>query len=172
MITIKSNASSVMASIVAKVRQLGNTDQLLRNIANDLLPEVKTRIHTKGLAADGNEIGTYSPSYMKLRTKGYKSDAVTRGKNKGQPRTIKKFNRTNDTKVVSSLTRQQEKDFSVIPSGRGYGLGFKNEVNAEKAEHVEATYNKPIWKLTAEERAKALASAEDYKNRILNGQGG
>lgn len=194
MITFSSNASEVMTSIINKIKRLGNTDQLLRNMATDLLPVVRSRIHTDGIAADGNGIGTYSPGYMVVRTGAFKnkgkkdSGFFTKGKQSIFDTKSKKavkvkkskdsvgsirpnFNRTNDTKVVASLTRQMENDWSVIPTEKGYGLGFKNEENAKKMEHVEKTYDKSIAALTESERASALASAEDYKNRILNGEG-
>ncbi len=169
MIIITSNASGVLASVIARVRKLSSVDQLMRSIAETMLPVVKKRIHTDGLAADGNPIGTYSPGYMKLRTKGYQSDVITRGKDKGKPREIIKFNRTADTKVIISMTRQMEGDWSIIPTAKGYGLGYKNEENLKKVGYVEATYDKPIFKLTEGEHKNVVDIAKDYKEGIVNG---
>lgn len=169
MITIHSNTGSVIQSIIARVQKLRDTDQMLRSIANNMLPVVHDRIHQRGEAADGNQIGTYSSSYLKLRNQGYKSDTVTRGTKKGSARTIKNYNRSPDPKVIISLTRQMENDFSVIATEKGYGLGYKNPENAKKVDYVEETYNKKIFALTEQEHQLALASAIEYKDSALHG---
>ncbi len=78
-------------------------------------------------------------------------------------------NRTNDTKVVLSLTRQMENDLSVIQSGNGYGIGYLNPDNFKKAQYCEATYKKPILtKLTKEERELAKDTAQNFLPEYLN----
>ncbi len=131
---------------------------MLRQVASDVLPEFKRRIHIEGLDADGNKIGTYSASYMAVRTGNYKSK---KPKKEGSVRT--KYNRTSDTKVILSLTRQMESDLSVTETQRGYGFGYKNKHNYDKALWCENTYNKKILtRLTKEEKEKAKLVAEDF----------
>jgi hypothetical protein len=184
MIHVTTNISSAIDSINAKIAALTNVDALLRTVAVNMLPEVKERIHTEGKAADGNGIGTYSKGYMAVRTGQFKSNGeVTRGKDKGQTRNKgvytkgkKKgeprfpFNRTGDTKVVISLTRQMENDFSVLPNDNGgYGLGYNNPENVKKVEYVEHTYGKKIFSLTDGEHEKTVATAQEYVDNINNG---
>jgi hypothetical protein len=74
--------------------------------------------------------GNYNNSGRKAKGKdkgGLKdSGSFSRGDKKGVPRP--KYNRTSDTKVVLSLTRQMENDMSVIPAGpKSYGIGSADE---------------------------------------------
>lgn len=119
----------------------------LRAVCLSMLPVVHDRIHVNGKAADGSPIGIYSDLYLKY----------TRPKN----------NRGTDPKVILSLTRQMENDFSVVADGSRYGLGFKNEVNAQKSEWAEQTYKKKIYSLTNEEKEQAVNAANEYVNGVL-----
>lgn len=150
-------------------------DTTLRTVANTMLGVVKNRIHEEGKDANGSQIGNYTKPYMVVRTNSFKNNLktkgkekgqgrttsageFTKGKNKGQPRPI--YNRTNDTKVVISLTRQMENDFVVIPTQEGYGLGYNNPDNRLKVDYVEHTYGKKIFSLTTEEKDLAIATAQ------------
>jgi len=78
------------------------------------------------------------------------------------------YNRTTDTKVVLSLTRQMENDLNVVPSGNGYGIGYLNPDNFKKAVWCEATYNKKILtKLTKEEIELAKKTAIEFLPEYL-----
>jgi hypothetical protein len=169
MVTIRTNITEVAGRLASKMAAIANTDQLLRTIATNMHAAVKDRIHSQGRAADGNQIGTYSNPYLRLRTEGYKSDIVTRGKNKGLPRTIKKFNRTGDSKVILSLTRQMENDFSVVATDNGYGLGYINDENFKKVDYNEKRYGKKIFALTQEEGVQVNETAIEFVNQTLNG---
>lgn len=177
-----SNISIVIGGMKEKLTTLGqNPDAMLRTVALTVLPEVKKRVHVEGKDSNGNQIGTYSPGYMKLRTGNYgNSGKISRGKNngqlkdadnysrgskKGQPRP--KYNRSADTKVIASLTRQMENDISVIPSGSGYGIGYNNSDNFDKSQYVENTYKKKIWNLAAEEKELARETAQQFVNDYL-----
>lgn len=120
---------------------------LLRAVSLSMLPVVHDRIHVAGQAADGSPIGTYSPSYLKY----------TRPKN----------NRGSDPKVILSLTRQMESDFSVVADLGKYGLGFKNDLNFDKATWAELTYKKKIYALTTGERDIAIEAAQQYTDAVL-----
>lgn len=131
-------------------RLLSLTDRqaLLRPVSFDLIALMTNRIHDQGRAADGTQIGNYSNSYLKLRA------AKGRGK---------------DEKVIVSLTRQLENDWAVIPTENGYGIGFKNPLNTQKAKWVEENKGKKIFKLTAEERQEAVLSIRDQVKKLLSG---
>lgn len=157
-------------------------DSVLRGTATSMLAVVKTRIHEQGKDATGAEIGTYTPGYMAVRTGVFKSNAkFSKGKNKGETKPTGVFtkgplkgsprpnyNRTNDTKVVISLTRQMENDFSVIATEDGYGLGYNNSLNFQKAGWVEATYDKKIFALTPDEQKQAIEIANEETNKIID----
>lgn len=183
MISIRTNIGQITAKIISRLNSIKDSDQLLRTVANDMVGEVHTRVHTQGLATDERPIGTYSDEYMKVRTgnfgnsskfsKGKKKGAVkdsglfTRGEKKGQARP--QYNRTSDRKVVISLTRQMENDFSVIATDKGYGLGYKNIENAKKVGYVETTYNKKIFGLTSSEKEKVKSIAREFVKQRISG---
>jgi hypothetical protein len=192
-----SNVSRIIGQMKAKLISLqANPDPMLRTVALAVLPEVKKRVHIDGKDSSGKQIGIYSPGYMVLRTGAYKNAGrISKGKNKGKlkdagtftDRTIQldkntgvftgedkvgkarpRYNRTSDTKVILSLTRQMENDLSVLPTGNGYGLGYNNPDNFKKSQWNEQTYKKDIWKLTAEEKELAKKVAVEYVQDFLN----
>jgi hypothetical protein len=80
----------------------------------------------------------------------------------------KVYNRTSDTKVILSLTRQMENDLNIIPSGNGYGIGYLNKDNYQKALWCEETYHKKILtKLTKEEKELAIHTAINFTPEYL-----
>lgn len=181
-----SNLGQVIGEKLALIKELqGNPDILYRAVAMAVLPELRNRVHVQGKDASGNQIGTYSPGYMKVRTGNFLNAArKTKGPDKGQFKKKKSqakgdagkhiqgavignnrpvYNRTADTKVILSLTRQMEQDLSIIDTQDGYGIGYLNPHNFEKAIWCEATYGKPILtKLTQEERKLAHSTAENF----------
>jgi len=186
MITIKTNIGQVVGRLKIKLSAMAEKDKMIRTCAVGILPVIKTRIHEQGMDSSEGQIGTYSEGYMKVRTGNFKN-ANKRGKKKdsgvftkkristpfgksrfaiqdiedeGKPRP--RYNRTNDTKVVASLTRQMENDFSVIPTDAGYGLGYKNPDNRKKADYVEATYKKKIFSTTPSENKLIVEIAKDF----------
>lgn len=168
-------------------------NKLCREIATSLKAEIKSRIHVEGKASDGSKIGTYSKGYMKVRTGNYSDGAkykrdtksgakkgdfkekksqkkaeagvFTRGPRKGQPRPV--YNRkSNETDIVLSLTRQMEKDLKAtepIKIEGGYGIGFSNDFNYDKAVWNEERYGKAIYDLTSDEERLM----EDIINRYI-----
>ncbi|MDR1221337.1 MAG: hypothetical protein LBL07_00455 [Tannerella sp.] len=167
-------------------------DALCFEIATSLNGDIRHRVHVDGLAADGSKIGTYSKGYMKVRSGNYddaerfKRDSkktgkkagdfkdkkkkggagvFTKGPRKGQPRPV--YNRKDEKDVVLSLTRQMENDMKNtgnIPVEGGYGIGYSNEHNYNKAMWVEETYDKKIWDFTEKEKQTAI----DIVNRKVD----
>lgn len=176
MIAIRVDASGPISRLRAKLEAAQNKEKMLRTIALGLHGVVKTRIHEKGLDANDQPIGTYSPAYMKVRTGQFdNSEVITRGKNKGKTKSAgtytrgknkgkarERYNRTNDTKKVVSLTRQTENDFSVQPSQNGYGLGYTNAANLKKMRYQEEREKKKIAKLTPGERKLAVEIGKEF----------
>lgn len=180
---ITSNISEVLGDLGDKIRSLQHPDLLLREIATSMQAVVRDRVHTDGIASDGSQIGTYSKEYMSVRTGQFATNKkVAKGKKKGELRTEGTFtrgihkgeqrpmyNRTSDTKVIGSLTRQMESDWSAQPTPTGYGLGYNNIENFNKSQYLEATYKKKIWPLTNNEEDNVLLIADNYTDKLLNG---
>ena len=146
--------------------QESQNDGVMRVVASSMLAVVHDRIHEQGLNAEGGQIGSYSPGYIKVRTNDFLSKTIVRGPKKGQARPV--YNRTSDTKVVISLTRQMENDFKVIATDKGYGLGYSNEENVKKVGYVEATYGEKIFALTDAEIETAIGVAKDEIIKLFN----
>lgn len=181
MIDISSNITEVVQNITSSLNEITNKDQVMRIVAQSLVTEVHDRIHERGEDSNSSKIGEYSNSYMALRTGNYKNaDKTKKGKAKnagtytekaGEEKSgtnRPKYNRTNDKKVVLSLTRQMENDFGVIATENGYGLGYQNDENFKKSQWTEKTYNKKIFDLTESEKEQVVKVAEFEVNRLLN----
>lgn len=176
---VSSNLSAVIGEIHGRVANIQAT--VLREIAVSMLPEVRYRIHTAGIAADGSPIGIYSKGYMSVRTGVYKSNdsyskgknkgatkpegVFTKGKDKGKPRP--RYNRTGDTKVILSLTGEMEKGLEVMATEKGFGLGYPFEGNLQKTQWNEETYKKKIFALTTEEKTSVVQIAQAHVTKAL-----
>jgi hypothetical protein len=138
---------------VAKLQEVNDInspvrDLMLRQVASDTLANVKFRIHTEGLNSAGQPIGEYSSAYLRVREKN---------------------NRGRNPKVILSLTGQLENDFSIVSNtANNYGLGFKNPINADKAEWLQDQYGK-VYDLTEKEAQHANLVANDFLAQYLNG---
>ena len=151
-----------------KISKLTNIEPLLLDISSTLNAEVKHRVHVEGLAADGSRIGTYSDGYMKVRTGNFKNPKITRGNKKGQARPA--YNRGADRNVILSLTRQMEMDFGAtqpIKIEGGYGIGFTNDLNYNKAVWNEKRYGKTIYGISQNENQLV----ENIINKYVNENG-
>jgi hypothetical protein len=170
MIAFNSNGKQIMDAIkmdIQKKLSVEESDKLLRTIASTLTGVMRDRVHVQGKDANEQQIGTYSTEYMKVRTGNFKSTKIVRGVNKGQAR--KKYNRTADTKVILSLTRQMENDMSVcernpIKIPYGYAIGYQNDLNFEKLTWLELKYKKPI--LTKLSKNEEILVDEIVKNYV------
>jgi hypothetical protein len=61
-----------------------------------------------------------------------------------------------------------ENDWSVIATDRGYGIGFKNSLNLQKARWVEKGQRKKIFSLTTDESTYATEYLNDLTQQALN----
>jgi hypothetical protein len=136
-INIISNFDQVATSIAVSLEKIQDPEYLLRPVAQEQIRLMHDRIHEQGEASDGSQIGTYNSTYLKERQR--------------------KYNRTADTKVVVSLTRQLENDYAVIATRAGYGVGFNNPFNMQKVRWVEEIKGKPIGDATQEELNEAIS---------------
>lgn len=146
MATIVTNLPAVIGDIKSSFEKLFNKEYLLRPLAIEVIPLMKERIHINGEASDGSQIGTYSNGYMAAR------ERAGRGESR---------------KVIVALTSQLERDWSVIATERGYGIGFNNVFNAEKLRWVEEQKGKIIANLSADERQYIRERIEELVNGAL-----
>lgn len=170
---------------------IDNPDAIMREVAIAVLPQLSHRVHKEGKDSAGNQIGIYSPGYMKIRTGNFGNAArFKKGEKKGQFKTQKSqakseagtftkgnhigesrrvYNRDADPKVILSLTRQMENDLSVVETPDGYGIGYLNDFNYQKAIWCEETYKKPILsQLTSDELIYAETAADKAVDNFLN----
>lgn len=191
MITFKIDVSGALESISQKIAALKES-AIAREDVDFLLDEMVDRIHREGKASDGSQIGTYSPAYMKVRTGNYRnSRKFTRGAKAGELKdagmytrgrnatyNIKSrkldasrpiYQRSKDTKIVVSLTRQLENDWAIFLLNNGKGIGFNNPYNYQKLKWVEATKNKKIGMPTKQEKEILMQRIRARVREILNG---
>tara|TARA_R110000868_G_scaffold25994_3_gene100718 strand:+ start:7567 stop:8076 length:510 start_codon:yes stop_codon:yes gene_type:complete len=133
---IVSNAPQIFSLIEKKVKAYQDPngiihDKLIRSVAAGAAGELRRRVHVEGKKTDGNKIGTYEKKYLKLRQK-------------------PPYKRSADSTIVFSLSRQMENDLFLkaevqaanpldvpIKLSDGYGIGFKNVLNAKKADGLQ-----------------------------------
>jgi len=148
-ISVTTNLQQVNAVIADRLKKLSDPETILRPLCFDIIELMTKRIHVDGMAANGQQIGTYNNRYLKLRQT--------------------KYNRKADSKIIVSLTRQLENNWSVIATPKGFGVGFLNPFNFQKARWVEAQKGKEIFSLTAAERDYAIGFVNDKTAETLNG---
>lgn len=148
-INIKSNLTQVNDLIQQRVAKLANPETILRPLCFDLIDLMTKRIHIDGNASSGSPIGQYSTRYLKLRQK--------------------KYNRTADNKIVVSLTHQLEHNWTGIATPRGFGIGFLNPFNLQKARWVEQKKRTVIFSLSDTERTYSIDFINEKVNETLNG---
>lgn len=146
MATITTNLPVVLNELKSNFEKLFNKEYLLRPLAIETIPLMKERIHINGEASDGSQIGTYANSYMAARQKA----------GRGESR-----------KIIVALTSQLEQDWAVLATDKGYGIGFNNPFNAEKARWVEENKSKIIFNLSADERKYITERLEELVNGAL-----
>lgn len=146
MASVITNLPAVIGDLKSSFEKLFNKEYLLRPLAIEVIPLMKERIHINGEATDGSQIGTYSNGYMAAR---------------------KKAGMGESRKVIVALTSQLERDWSVIATERGYGIGFNNVFNAEKLRWVEEQKGKIIANLSSDERQYIRERIEELVNGAL-----
>jgi hypothetical protein len=147
MASITTNISTVIDRLKSNFELLENKEYLLRPLAIETIPLMKERIHVNGEASDGSQIGTYANSYMAAR---------------------KRAGRGESRKVIVALTSQLEQDWSVQPTDNGYGIGFNNPLNIQKAGWVEEQKSKIIFNLSADEKKYISERLQELVNGAFN----
>lgn len=147
-IKVRTNIKIVSERIKKKLEILKDREYLLRPVAFDMIDLMTKRIHVDGKDSSDTEIGTYSSNYLKQRQR--------------------KYNRTSDSKIIVSLTRQLENDWNVIATEKGYGVGFLNSFNLQKARWVEENKGVTIFSLSESEQKYAIERINELVTDALN----
>lgn len=147
-LTVRTNIKIVSKRIVEKLTILKDREYLLRPVAFDMIDLMTKRIHVDGKDASEKQIGTYNNEYLRLRQS--------------------KYNRTADKKIIVSLTRQLENNWSVIATDKGYGVGFLNPFNLQKARWVEENKGVKIFSLSESEQQYAIERINELVRDALN----
>lgn len=155
MLELRTNISAVARALADRVRRI-TADSVTREAAVTALAVSKRRIFDEGRNSSGAGIGTYSPSYLRIRAK--------RGFSGGR--------------VILTLTDQLRVDYTLVAIANGYGLGFtggaagtnsSNATSSDKARYAEDRYGS-IFALTNDELQLVQRIVQNRVNKILNGQ--
>jgi len=148
---ITTNIAEVTAKLMGQFEEIKNPEYVSRAVATALMPQIRERIHERGENSKGQQIGTYSNSYLRLRQR--------------------KYNRTADTDVIASLTRILENGYVVGPYQDAYAIeNLGNKIPNDtktKTDYLEEKYGK-IWELTESERNDANLAAAHEAQLILD----
>jgi len=163
-------------------------NNIVRIVALTQLANMKVRIHQDGKAADGSAIGNYStkPMYVSATSNigNAKKFGAPVGKNglskfkSGKQKKSKYFEggynqfkttigRNQLGTVNLSLSGQLDKEFTLIATSKGWGLGWNDEKKLKRAKHLEKKYGKAIYQPTQEELEIISETAEfELKNAV------
>lgn len=148
MIELTTNTLQICDGVIKQLSDL-DVNKIARLQASTLMAKMRRRIHTDGLDAEGQPIGTYSPGYVKYKRA--------------------KAGRREGNKVVLSLTRTMENAMVDVPLEDGAGIGYATAEQLQKSKWCEETYGKKIFAPTSEEKDLMDEVAQDYVNKVLNG---
>ena len=143
---ITDNIPMVVGSIMAKFSELSNPETISRAAALAVMPELRHRIHVEGKKTDGSPIGIYDNAYLRIRQK--------------------KYNRTSDTEVIASLTRQLENSYVLQATEKGYTIGVSTPRSIEKIQWLTEKYG-IIWQLSEGELNMAKIAATETAKQLL-----
>jgi len=156
-IKISSNATVVLNKIVTNLGKLKDP-AFLRPVCIELIPMITERIHERGMDADGRQIGTYSPAYLKYARK--------------------KAKRGPSPTVIVSLTRKLENSWAAVPTKNGYGIGFIDAgggagsngaiSSKQKLLYVAARKNANLTSLSKDETAFAIERINELVHEAIS----
>lgn len=186
MLSISSNSSAVFDDISRRLSAIGpSLDTALQVAADGQLSLCTDRIHTRGIASDGTDIGQYSSTPIYVNPKNSPAPFQPAGKTgktvfakSGQPHLTRYFDQgyrqyreevgLSADRVVLTLRGDLRDGLSVIKTSAGYGLGWSDESLYDLSQYLEKKYAKPIWAPTAGERCLIVESVEHGVREIVN----
>jgi len=132
---------------------LSDKEAFLRPMAVELSGIMNDRIHDKGQASDGSEIGQYKTSYLKMR------EAFN------HPRT--------ERNVILVLSRKLSNSWGAFATDKGYAVGFVENADAtgvtslKKIQYAEEHFGKKIGDMTKEEETYAFDRLNELSTEII-----
>ena len=148
MITVQTNLIDVIDRIKKEWLTKDAQIEVNEDIANTLRNAISTRIHSRGEASDGSQIGTYSDSYARMR------------RNMEPPLQTSYV----DLRVYGEL----QSSFVVERSGNtSYSIGFDNSEDADIAGYMEEHFGKDIWEPSTQELQQIDRILADRLNKTI-----
>lgn len=147
---------------IDELNELMNSDKVIMSVLNTVLAEQKVRIFDDGLDANDSQIGTYSTKPISISKKNQARN--TRSTYfQGGYKEYKAAAGFDNSKVNLVNTGQMRDDYSVIKiDDNTYGLGFKNDLNSDKADGNEKHFRKEIFAQSPNDEI-VLDRAFDYE---------
>jgi hypothetical protein len=148
-------------------------DAAISAAADEQLSLTRDRIHVRGIASDGTDIGQYSSTPIYVNPQNSPSAFQPMGKtgrtvfaSTGQQHVTRYFDQgyrefrqaagLSADKVVLTLRGDLRDQLTVIKTSNGYSLGWTDESLYDLSQMLEKKYAKPIWTPTAGERYLAV----------------
>lgn len=125
----------------------------------------KDRIFSKGKAADGSQIGTYSTEPISI-SKSKQARQTGQTYFKGGYSEYKSKIGKNQGFVNLRNTDQMMGDFGVVVNGDEIGIGFQNDANGEKMSWMESKYGKDIAEQSDSEVNTFVNVLVDEQNKL------
>jgi len=153
MATVNIDTSGFEKDLQAIKDSLSDKESLLRPMAVELSGIMNDRIHDKGQASDGSEIGQYKTSYLKMR------EAFN------HPRT--------ERNVILVLSRKLSNSWGAFATDKGYAVGFTDSAATEgvtglkKIQYAEEHFGKKIGDMTKEEETYAFERLNELSTEII-----
>lgn len=153
--------------IIDELNEIKNVDKVLLSVLSSVQANQIERIFDKGLDGNDNPIGIYSTKPISISKK---RQARNTGKTyfKDGYKEYKQAIGFNSSKVNLVDSGQMMGDYSIIKiDDNTYGIGFKNDLNSNKADGNEKRFNKEIFAHSPSDD-QVLDKAFDFElNRIF-----
>lgn len=145
-----------LKNLVDKLNNAIRGERVKRVALTTTLAIHKPRIFQKGQDSTGSVIGQYGTNPISISKK---SQARNTGKTyfKGGYAEYKSAVGKNPGYVILRNTDQMMMDYGLVSNGADFGIGFQNQVNADKAGWMTTKYDKEIFALSDSE-VNVLAS--------------
>ncbi len=120
MFTVQSNIQVVVKQNIDSVNKIiSGKDEFLRTVATIMVGKIRERVHVKGQASNGSQIGKYSDAYMRVRTGLYSDSKVVKsGKTAG--------------KLLSAGKKSKRRVYDLDLTGGQYSSGTGSKYKYEK----------------------------------------
>jgi hypothetical protein len=131
--------------LIDELNELKKTDKVLQSVLSTMQVVISERIFDEGKDANDGLIGVYSTKPISISKKNQSRNTGHSYFSQGYKQYKGEVGQDN-SKVNLVDSGQMRDDWSIIRiDDRAYGLGFKNELNSEKADGNEDRFGKEIF---------------------------